>query len=71
MGEDMQQNEPPVKPADPSAVLNENNSKLQFAPQDAIDIDGIMAGRNEIVLQYKGQAYRLRATRAGKLILNK
>jgi hemin uptake protein HemP len=37
----------------------------------SIDSDDIFKGNNEVVIVHAGAAYRLRVTRAGKLILNK
>lgn len=36
-----------------------------------VPFEAIASGHREIVIEYRGQQYRLRATRNGKLILNK
>ncbi|MFD1625268.1 hemin uptake protein HemP [Azospirillum griseum] len=36
-----------------------------------VESAGLMAGSREIVIQHAGQSYRLRVTRANKLILTK
>ncbi len=36
-----------------------------------VESAGLMAGGREIVIQHAGQSYRLRVTRANKLILTK
>jgi len=43
------------------------------APADlpVVPFESIASGHREIVIEYRGQQYRLRATRNGKLILNK
>jgi hemin uptake protein HemP len=36
-----------------------------------VAFESIASGQREVVIEYRGQQYRLRATRNGKLILNK
>ncbi|MCO6455341.1 MAG: hemin uptake protein HemP [Pirellulaceae bacterium] len=37
----------------------------------AVSFELLGKGQNEVLIAYRGQLYRLRATRNGKLILNK
>lgn len=37
----------------------------------AIRFAELAAGRNEVTIEFEGQLYRLRATRNGRLLLNK
>ncbi|WEJ58335.1 hemin uptake protein HemP [Devosia sp. FJ2-5-3] len=43
----------------------------RFAAEKVMDSDEILAGRTEVVILHRGQAYRLRLTRQDKLILTK
>ncbi|MFK8017960.1 MAG: hemin uptake protein HemP [Gammaproteobacteria bacterium] len=36
-----------------------------------IDASALLGNANEVIIEYRGQRYRLRATRQGKLILTK
>ncbi len=40
-------------------------------PLPVINSDYLFRGRNEVMIQHRGDIYRLRITRNGKLILNK
>ena len=60
--------------------LNEESGATQPTGTDsdspAIDppvvtFESMASGQREVVIEYRGQQYRLRATRNGKLILNK
>jgi hemin uptake protein HemP len=55
---------PPVPGPDPSDRLRQN-----MKPQ--IDFDHIAQGSVEVEIHFRGEVYRLRKTRNGKLILNK
>ncbi len=41
------------------------------APKRRLTSRDLLAGRDEIIIEHAGQEYRLRHTRAGKLILTK
>jgi hemin uptake protein HemP len=36
-----------------------------------VSFESLAQGRSEVLIEFRGQLYRLRATRNGKLILNK
>ena len=55
--------EMPESPPDPASAPP--------APPRVVDVRELLRGRNEVVLQHGSQRYRLRITRAGKLILTK
>jgi hemin uptake protein HemP len=40
-------------------------------PLPVLDTDGLFAGQTELRLRHRGEEYRLRITRQGKLILTK
>lgn len=42
-----------------------------FATEKVMSSDEILAGRTEVIILHRGQAYRLRLTRQDKLILTK
>jgi Hemin uptake protein len=58
------QNSPPVIAAD---VL----AQLQHGACRFLSFDQLAQGKQEILIEFKGQIYRLRATKNDKLILNK
>ena len=65
----------PAAPDDDStrrSLENAGNSR-ENTEQDArlVAFESMARGRNEVMIEYQGQVYRLRATRNGKLILNK
>ena len=41
------------------------------APKRRLTSDDLLAGWDEVIIEHAGQEYRLRHTRAGKLILTK
>ncbi|HMV11998.1 MAG TPA: hemin uptake protein HemP [Nitrosomonas sp.] len=54
--------------------LQTSNNSDHSAANDlrkSINSDALFTGNNEIVIQHREQQYRLRLTRAGKLILTK
>lgn len=44
---------------------------LRAVPVDGIDSRSLLQGRDSVVIVHRGELYRLRATRQGKLILTK
>ena len=54
-------------PSGPDARLNARDEDLVRA----VDSEQLFAGRNEIRVRHRGEEYRLRITRQGKLILTK
>ena len=59
---------PTLTAASAPADQPESSEQAQAAP---IDSQQLLQGRREVVIVHRGQAYRLQATRAGKLILVK
>lgn len=47
------------------------DSELPAADPPVLTFESMASGQREVVIEYRGQHYRLRATRSGKLILNK
>lgn len=41
------------------------------APMRRLPLDAIMAGGREVIIEHRGQDYRLRVTNNGKLLLTK
>ena len=62
----MSSNEKPLAP-----MTNSTGGEPAVVDLPTITFDSIAAGQKEVVIEYRGQQYRLRATRNGKLILNK
>lgn len=56
------------KPEQPRPASN-TSPKVQLDIR--IQFTELAAGRNEVQIEHRGQVYRLRVTRNGKLILNK
>lgn len=55
--------------ASPPAV---NSSPAPFpSPPSSLSFEQFAQGKQEILIEFKGQIYRLRATKNDKLILNK
>jgi len=52
-------------------MTTSDGAEPAVADLPVIAFDSISAGQKEVVIEYRGQQYRLRATRNGKLILNK
>lgn len=50
---------------------NNNTHSVTNDLRKSINTDMLFTGNNEIVIQHREQQYRLRLTRAGKLILTK
>ena len=65
--EDMPQDTPRPKSEriKPETDISRVESALAYA------FEGLAKGKNEVLIEYHGQIYRLRATRNGGLILNK
>lgn len=59
----------PTVPSEPSPVGAARHPGL--GDVKAVDSADLFAGRNEIRLHHRGEEYRLRITRQGKLILTK
>lgn len=57
-----QKSEQPRPPSNTSPKV-QADLRIQFSE--------LAGGRNEVQIEYRGQIYRLRVTRNGKLILNK
>ncbi len=49
----------------------QSSPPLTGALRDAIPIEVLMQGKNEVFLSHNSEIYRLRSTRNGKLILTK
>jgi len=47
------------------------NSTRQALPQRRLTSEALMAGAREVILEHRGEQYRLRVTSNGKLILTK
>ena len=65
----------PAAPDDdsPRRPLEKVGNAREKTKQDPprVAFESMAGGRNEVMIEYQGQVYRLRATRNGKLILNK
>jgi hemin uptake protein HemP len=63
----------PSCPAVPDAAGTEPPSSTGAPPTPprVLDVAQLLAGRDEVRLLHRGQEYRLRITRQGKLILTK
>lgn len=59
-----------TQPAPPSAKTTAQTA-LAVSPQAVIDSRDVFQGRAVVTIVHGGQAYRLRQTRQGKLILTK
>ncbi len=59
------------RPSAPPPRAAETPANAAVAAPVAIDTANLFAGRDEIRLLHRGQEYRLRVTRQGKLILTK
>ncbi len=66
----MPQNAVTVSPAGPAAS-QAMPWQAAIASLPVVESARLMAGGREIVIQHAGQSYRLRVTRANKLILTK
>jgi hemin uptake protein HemP len=67
----MQQNAATASLAGPAASQAMPWQASAMAALPVVESIGLMAGSREIVIQHAGQSYRLRVTRANKLILTK
>jgi hemin uptake protein HemP len=56
------------KPGDDAVPTPETHSP-QALPR--VSFESLARGKSEVLIEFRGQLYRLRATRNGKLILNK
>jgi hemin uptake protein HemP len=48
-----------------------NHTEPTSGETPVVAFESMASGQREVVIEYRGQQYRLRATRNGKLILNK
>jgi len=58
----------------PPSSQGENPEKLPLLPQQAVRTlrsEDLLAGQREVFIVHRGEVYRLRVTRRGKLILHK
>ncbi len=53
------------------SAWEETGTRDTAAPKRRLTSDDLLAGRDEVIIEHAGQEYRLRHTRAGKLILTK
>lgn len=62
-----------MKKGNPDVVHDANKSLAPQQPTDRIHLtaESLFAHTDEIIIDHAGQAYRLRITRNGKLILTK
>lgn len=61
----------PPAPASTGSPPAPNPASQSPAAGQALSFELLGQGQNEVLIAYRGQLYRLRATRNGKLILNK
>lgn len=54
---------------DPEAIHPSTTRPPEAPPRVAFEL--LAQGQSEVIIEFRGQSYRLRATRNGKLILNK
>jgi hemin uptake protein HemP len=58
--------------ADPAELHDRKNDSGQSQPvQRVVSFNQIAGGTTEVIIEHEGQQYRLRATRNGRLLLNK
>lgn len=61
-----------VSPAPPPAAFRlPVEPRQQFCPLCTFPADHLFQGRQEVLIAHKGETYRLRITKNGKLILTK
>ncbi|HEX9462433.1 MAG TPA: hemin uptake protein HemP [Alphaproteobacteria bacterium] len=58
-------------PTDPHTELGRSRATPAAPPVRRLPLDSIMAGSREVIIEHRGQDYRLRVTSNGKLLLTK
>ena len=56
---------------EPQATSHGIQTEPTAGDPPVVTFESMSSGQREVVIEYRGQQYRLRATRNGKLILNK
>jgi hemin uptake protein HemP len=60
-----------MNPSETPRLKPQANGTRLATPQRRLTSEALMAGAREVILEHRGQQYRLRVTSAGKLILTK
>jgi hemin uptake protein HemP len=52
-------------------AIDRTSQNDEYSPEASVSFSVLAQGRSEITIEHDGQQYRLRATKNGKLLLNK